>query len=220
MLYSSDRKKTLGGWLKKHHEREFSSPIKFQKFLFFYETLSILEKDKYELNKLRGWKQGPVFSDVWGDYNYRNEEFVKDAKKTYSNNKKKINNDRAELSSFLVSIMTTSELSDLTHEFNIWKAKENEINSNNNKKNILLHIKDFNKHDTEMLLTLKKAYPINYINSVKIREESGKIFILKKSDIEKLNENSEYAFLALSKENSLKNPAYVSVSDEGVLLVD
>jgi len=218
VLNSSPRKMALSGWLKKHHEKEFLSPLKFQKFLFFYETLSIVDKDHYELKRLRGYMQGPVFSDVYGDYKHEKEIFCKEAQKTYSGNKKTINNDRATLSSFLVRILTASELSDLSHEFNIWKAKENEIRPS--MKNVPLSIKDFNKHDVAMLTTMKKAYPTNYIDSVEIIEESGKIFLLKKSDMTKLNENSEYAFFALSKENSLQNPVYVSVSDDGVLLVD
>lgn len=218
MLSSSIRKKALSGWLKKYHEKEFVLPLKFQKFLFFYEALSKIEKDDSEFKKLKGYINGPVFSDVYGDYTYEKDDFYKEVKETYNKNVKLVNTDRAKLAGFLVSILNDNELSKLTHEFNIWKAKEKDITPLT--QNVTLNEKDFNKKDAELLRTVKNMYPADYIDSVEVYEISGKSFILNKKDIKKLNDKSKYIFISLANESSLQNPVYISISDDGVVLVD
>lgn len=217
-MYSSIRKRALSGWLKKYHEKEFLSPLKLQKFLFFYETLSKVEKDNVEFKKLKGYPNGPVFSDVYGDYVYEKNDFFKEVNKVYKENTKLVDKARAKFAGFLVSIMNEEELSALTHEFNIWKVKENDIN--NGLKDVSLCEKDFNIKDTEFLMTLRDTYSNGYIDSVEVFEISEKSFILNKQDIPKLNNKSRYTFISLANEKNLQNPVYVSVSNNGVLLVD
>jgi hypothetical protein len=218
VLNSSIRKKALSGWLKKYHEKEFLLPLKLQKFLFFYEALSKIENDVSEFKKLKGYINGPVFSDVYGDYTYERDDFYKEVKKVYNENAKSINTDRAKLAGFLVSILNDNELSKFTHEFNIWKAKEKDITPL--MKNVSLNKKDFNKKDAELLGSMKNMYPTDYIDSVEVYEISGKSFILNKKDISKLNNESKYIFISLANESSLQNPVYISISDDGVVLVD
>ena len=218
MLNSSIRKKVLSGWLKKYHEKEFFSPLKLQKFLFFYETLSKVEDDTVEFKKLRGYINGPVFSDVYGDYTYEENDFYNEVQQTYTKNKKLVNVDRAKLAAFLVSTLNDYELSKFTHKFNIWKAKEKYITPL--VKNVPLNEKDFNKEDAELLSSIKNMYPTDYIDSVEVYEISGKSFILNKKDISKLNNKSKYIFISLANESSLQNPVYISISDDGVVLVD
>jgi len=217
-MYSSDRKKALSGWLLKYHEKEFLSPLKFQKFLFFYEALSKTEKDISEFKKLKGYINGPVFSDVYGDYTYETVDFIKDAKRIYKENPKSVNEKRAEFAGFFVSILNEEELSSFTHEFNIWKVKEDDIKSH--VPEVPLFKKDFNVNDAELLTSMKEMYPSDYINSVRVIEIFGKSFILNKDDISKLTDKSKYVFISLANESSLQNPVYVSISDDGVVLVD
>jgi hypothetical protein len=217
-MYSSIRKRALSGWLKKYHEKEFFLPLKLQKFLFFYEALSKIEKDVVEFNKLKGYINGPVFSDVYGDYFHRRDDFINEVENDYNDNIKLVNDARAKFAGFLVSILNEDELSSFTHEFNIWKAKENDIKSG--VRDVSLYEKDFNEKDAELLISMKNMYPIDYIDSVKVIEISGKCFILKKEDIPKLTDESEYVFISLANESSLKNPVYISISDDGVVLVD
>jgi len=217
-MHSSVRKKALSGWLKKYHEKEFLSPLKLQKFLFFYEALSKTENDVSEFKKLKGYINGPVFSDVYGDYTYEADDFIKEVKSVFTKNKKMVNNERAKLAGFLVNILNEDELSKFTHKFNIWKAKENDIKSG--MKDVPLYAKDFNKKDVELLMSMKNMYPTDYIDSVKVIEISGKSFILNNKDIPKLNEESKYVFISLANESSLQNPVYISISNDGVVLVD
>ena len=218
MLNSSIRKKTLSGWLRKYHEKEFLSPLKLQKFLFFYEALSKTEKDDSEFKKLKGYINGPVFSDVYGEYVYEKADFVKEINKAFRENTKLVDNARAKFAGFLVSILNEEELSSLTHEFNIWKAKENDIKSG--VKEVSLYERDFNKKDAELLTSMKNMYPTDYIDSVQVIEISGKSFILNKDDIPNLNNESKSVFISLANESSLQNPVYISISDDGVVLVD
>lgn len=217
-MYSSIRKRALSGWLKKYHEKEFFLPLKLQKFLFFYEALSKIEKDVVEFNKLKGYINGPVFSDVYGDYFHRRDDFINEVENDYNDNIKSVNNARAKFAGFLISILNEDELSNFTHEFNIWKAKENDIKSG--VRDVSLYEKDFNEKDAELLTSMKNMYPIDYIDSVKVIEISGKSFILNKEDIPKLTDESEYVFISLANESSLQNPVYISISDDGVVLVD
>lgn len=217
-MYSSIRKRALSGWLKKYHEKEFFLPLKLQKFLFFYEALSKIEKDIVEFNKLKGYINGPVFSDVYGDYFHRRDDFINEVENDYNDNIKSVNNARAKFAGFLISILNEDELSNFTHEFNIWKAKENDIKSG--VRDVSLYEKDFNEKDAELLTSMKNMYPIDYIDSVKVIEISGKSFILNKEDIPKLTDESEYVFISLANESSLQNPVYISISDDGVVLVD
>lgn len=217
-MYSSIRKRALSGWLKKYHEKEFFLPLKLQKFLFFYEALSKIEKDVVEFNKLKGYINGPVFSDVYGDYFHRRDDFINEVENDYNDNIKSVNNARAKFAGFLISILNEDELSNFTHEFNIWKAKENDIRSG--VRDVSLYEKDFNEKDAELLTSMKNMYPIDYIDSVKVIEISGKSFILNKEDIPKLTDESEYVFISLANESSLQNPVYISISDDGVVLVD
>ena len=68
MINSNTRKLTLSGWLRKNNPREYDSPLKLQKFLLFYELLSKTAGEQADFDHLRGYKRGPVFSNVWGDY--------------------------------------------------------------------------------------------------------------------------------------------------------
>ena len=217
-MNSSIRKRALSGWLKKYHEKEFFSPLKLQKFLFFYETLSKIENDDFEFNKLKGYVDGPVFSDVYGDYLHERDDFINEVENDFNENIELVNNARAKYAGFLVSILNEDDLSRFTHEFNIWKAKEDDIN--HGVKDVLLNEKDLNEKDAELLTSMKNMYPIDYIDSVKVIEMSGKCFIVNKGDMLKLTDESESVFISLASESSLQNPVYISISDDGVVLVD
>jgi hypothetical protein len=218
MTNSSFRKKAVSGWLKQHHTEDFTSALKLQKFLFFYEGLSKIENDLTEFRLLRGYINGPVFSDVYGDYTHEKDEFAYEAEKAYLHRPEVVNEERAKFAGFLVSIMNEHELSGLTHEFNIWRAQEKDIKRG--VKNVPLREEDFNEADANLLLSLKKMYPISYIDSVEIIEISGKCFIIDKVDLPKFTEDTWSVFISLANEDSLQNPVYVSVSEEGVVMVD
>ena len=68
MINSDDRKLELSGWLMENDEDSYNDPLKLQKFLFFYESFSKANGKPADFDYLRGYKNGPVFSSVYGDY--------------------------------------------------------------------------------------------------------------------------------------------------------
>jgi len=217
-MNSSLRKRALCGWLKQNHAEDFCSALKLQKFLFFYEALAKIENDTSEFRSLKGYINGPVFSDVYGDYTYEKNDFVYEVEKAYTKYPQLVNEERAKFAGFLVSILNEDELSKLTHEFNIWKSKESEIKRG--VRNVSLREEDLNEEDAELLRFLKNMYPSEYIDSVRVINISGKSFIINKNDIPKLTEDAKSVFISLANEESLENPVYVTVTDDGVVLVD
>lgn len=115
MVYSNPRKLLLSGWLKQNGNPEYNSPLKLQKFLFFYEAFTKINKGTADFSHLKGCKRGPVFSNVWGDYTYERPAFDDAVEKEYSAPREKIVEEYAKKSQFLVSILSENELSELTH---------------------------------------------------------------------------------------------------------
>lgn len=218
MLNSNIRKRAASGWLKENYRQGFSSSLKLQKFLFFYETLSKVEGDHADFTYLRGYENGPVFSDVYGDYIYRKPEFFNEVESAYRNNPEVINEERAKFASFLVNILTERELSELTHELNIWNAKEKEINKGT--RHISLCEEDFTKEDAELLKTLRETYTSDYIDSVEVVEIYNKSFIINKDDMQNFTEEQQNVFITLSNDDNIENPVYVRISEDGVILID
>ena len=68
MIYSNERKLYLSGWLKNNDNTSYETPLKLQKFLLFYEAFTKVSGETPDFSHLRGYKKGPVFSNVWGDY--------------------------------------------------------------------------------------------------------------------------------------------------------
>lgn len=217
-LNSDIRKKALSGWLKNNSLDSFMSRLKLQKFLFFYETLSKMDGDESDFLYLKGYENGPVFSNVYGDYVYRRDLFISEVAETYEFKPEIVNEDRAKFSSFLTNILTERELSDLTHEMNIWSSKEEEIKSG--AKHVPLFERDLTSDDFKLLEILRDAYPIEYINSIEVVEIGNKNFILEKDDFNSLTEEQQNVLLALSDNEELENPVYVKIAEDGVLLVD
>lgn len=218
MIYSDDRKLALSGWLKEDSIDEYLSPLKLQKFLFFYEAMSKLDNDNADFSHLRGYERGPVFSQVWGDYTKERSEFNTEASKAYQTNTSKVNSDRAKICSFIVKVFTEKELSDITHVMNIWKSKEERILSREYQVN--LDEKDFNDDDKIIVKNLKDAFPIEFINNSYVIRVENNNFIISKDDEKRLKEEHLDTLYKLSKLETLENPVYTYIDDEGVLVVD
>lgn len=217
-LFSSSRKLALSGWLYEHNAEEYYNSLKLQKFLFFYEVFSASEGKDTEFNSLQGWKDGPVFGTVYGDYTYRPSEFLNESLEQFRTSIGKLDENIAKLSSFLVSIMTKKELSELTHEFNIWKTKETRIR--NNEKGVILSKDDLTSADFSILEEIKNSYSIDYIESVQLIKVDEKIFILEDKKISDLTDLQKETLHVLASYDELVNPVYVNINNEGVLVVD
>lgn len=93
MIYSNEHKLYLSGWFKENSEKEYSIPLKLQKFLFFYEAFTKADGENPDFDHLRGYINGPVFSNVWGDYSKNRNEFDKEATRQYFIQEKSIINE-------------------------------------------------------------------------------------------------------------------------------
>ena len=157
MLYSNNRKLLLSGWLQVHDAPAYCSPLRLQKYLFLYEAFSKVAQDHADFSRLKGYKRGPVFSPVWGDYTKDRKEFDARTLALYNQEKANVNELRAKRASFIVSSLSEDELSALTHQFHIWHAKSQRIMSG--EQQVELCENDFNEADSEIVRIIKKMYP-------------------------------------------------------------
>ncbi|WP_028590370.1 hypothetical protein [Paenibacillus massiliensis] len=218
MLNSSYRHRAVSGWLKENHPIQFNSDLKLQKFLFFYEAQCETEDGSAHFNSLKGYKNGPVFSDVFGDFKYDYHEFDENVTRLFHDCPEHVDIPKAKLASFLVRTMTEDELSILTHEFNIWKAKEHRILQN--EKNVPLSRNDFNENDKSLINSFCESYTEEFIDSIVVLEVLGKSFVIEKSDYSILSDDQRLVFLQLAQQEELVNPVYITISEDGVILVD
>ena len=218
MLYSSNRKLNLSGWLLSNNKSAFDSPLKLQKFVLFYELFSMIDGDHAEFDHLRGWKKGPVFSNLWGDYTKDNAEFLVKCKEINEADNSDIDMERVQLVDFIVSILNENELSNLTHELNLWSAKKDRILSGEQQVN--LDIEDFSDDDVKLLNTLREMYPIDLINSIKILPISNYNILISDDDYNNLTEEHMDVLSEVVENGGLHNPVYVEIDENGVMDID
>ena len=218
MVYSNERKLSLSGWLMKNNFTSYETPLKLQKFLLFYEALTKVSGETPDFSHLRGYKKGPVFSNVWGDYTKERANFNMAAQNAYDKNVESINVERAKKCAFIVGTMTEQELSDLTHQMNLWKSKENRIMSGEYQ--VDLDESDFNYSDEKLISTLNMICSTDIIESSTIIPLDKKYFVFSKSDAELLTEKHFDVLLTLSENEELHNPVFVEFDEEGRLLID
>lgn len=218
MVYSNERKLCLSGWLKQNHGQEYNTPLKLQKFLLFYESFTKVSGEKPDFSHLRGYKRGPVFSNVWGDYTKERDAFNDAAEQNYTNKSFRINEERAKKSAFVVSTMSENELSELTHHMNLWKSKEARIMGGEYQ--VDLDENDFNEADHKMITWLDQMYPIEMIDNSKVFNLDSRYFVFKKSDVPRLTEQHFDTLCTLSEKVQLFNPIYVDIDERGRLIID
>ncbi len=218
MLYSNNRKLSLSGWLQKNDVSAYRSPLRLQKFLFLYEAFSKVDNDVSDFTRLKGYKRGPVFSSVWGDYTKDRIEFDNRSLEIYNAEQDNINDLRAQRADFIVSSLSENELSTLTHQFNIWNAKRQRIMAG--EQQVELNENDFNESDYAITRTLKQIYPAEIVQNCGIIAMGEKFFVFSKKDIEFLTEQHFDTMASLSDHEDLHNPVYVEIDHEGRLCVD
>ena len=67
----SDRKLALLKWLDIKNSNY--SNLQTQKFLFFYEMFQFISNKDYDITNLKAYKNGPVFSDIYGFQRYEKD---------------------------------------------------------------------------------------------------------------------------------------------------
>lgn len=216
-INSSKEKVALAKWLYCNDERSYQNPRKLQKFLFFYEAFSKVMGEPYDLGKFRIWINGPVESVLYGDYTYRGSHLIKAMKKNHET----VQEDIAKRASFLVQILNTKEISELSHKFDYWKKPANQYGDDELRaRNVAGHERDFSEKDFKMAKELFDLYDTDFIENSVVVHTLGKHFVMSKNDFENLSEEQQEVLDTLSEDNSLMNPVFVEIDDDGSLLVD
>ena len=218
MPNSNRRKLALCGWLQEHQREVYESSLKLQKFLFFYEVFSKTEGENADFRNLQGYERGPVFSTVYGDYKHEKPELDQVSMSIHQDGLVKINQDRAQKTSFMVKSLTENELTDLTHMFHIWRAKEDRIMSG--ERNVPLSEKDFNENDEELISQINAIYTKELVQNSIIVSVGEKNFVFSSDDYNKLTEKHHETLLGLSTNPEINNPVFVEIDKRGRLIVD
>ncbi len=218
MIFSNERKLCLSGWLRQNSKNEYDTALKLQKFLLFYECFSKVSGETPDFRCLRGYKRGPVFSHVWGDYTKERAAFDKAVDESYPSANVPIDEARAKKCAFIVKTMSEGELSELTHSMNLWKSKEARIMGGEYQ--VDLDEGDFNDDDMKIILSLDKMYPIELIENSSVIEIDNQYFVFSKGDIPKLTEQHFDTLSILAEKRDLINPVYVDVDERGRLVID
>jgi len=216
MIHTNTRKLCLAEWLKRENTSVYLSPLKLQKFLFLYEAFSKVAGDNYDFSHLKGYVRGPVFSNVWGDYTKNRDEF--EAAMSQCAKRNDINASRAKKAAFITSVLTETELSELTHKLDIWQTQKERIMSGEQQVSLL--DSDFSGTDAKFLTLLYNMYDEKLIENSVLIPVDKKNFVLSKADACKLTEQQMDTLEALSQHAELHNPVLVSIDEEGVLLID
>lgn len=85
---------------------------------------------------------------------------------------------------------------------------------------ISLSEQDLDEEDQEFLLSLKSMYTSEYIQSVNVMVINGKSFILSKDDLQKLTYEQENLLRSLADDDSIGNPLFAFITEDGMVLVD
>lgn len=213
MIYSNKRKKALCKWLRDNDTPSYQASLKLQKFLFFYECASAVMGNTPDFSHLKCYENGPVFSQVWGDYTKEKELFNKELdsinQDTIDDN---VDVDLAESIDFFIQTCTERELTDITHEMNMWKVKTPRGDDE-------MMQEDFSENDQSKLKLLLQIYNSDFIHASTVISLNDKNFVLSKEDANNLTPEQMDVLYQLSSNDNLSNPVYVTV-ENGVLEVD
>ena len=219
MIFSNTRKLTLSAWLKNNNFSAYHNNLRLQKFLFFYEAFSKVDGDKKaDFTHLKGYKNGPVFSTVWGDCTKEEWNFEKKADECFEKYGDSVNQKIAKQCSFIVSTLSESELSELTHAMNIWNCKKEYINQGVSQ--VPLDEKDFNQDDVHLIEELNNIYPIEMINSSRIINIDNFYFVINQNKFQELTEKHFDVLSTIIKNEELHNPVFIDIDESGQLIID
>lgn len=221
MIFSSDRQRAISGWLLENNPSAFDDALKLQKYLFFYEVSTYIDDPSAaELDHLRGYKKGPVFSNVYGDYKHDYYDFEKSSKDMYTKKASLVNVDFAKHASFLVSIMNDAELSEFTHRFHVWSAKKERINSDESQ--VPLDESDINDDDKDLIKEMREVYPTKFIQQSVVLSKGLLKYVLSVHDNEQLSPEQEGLLeqIAETHADEFDNPVFVTISTSGALELD
>lgn len=165
--------------------------IKMQKFLFFYNAFCKFEGKDYTLDRLKAFREGPVFNDIY--YEHKNKAInnnLTDITIPNTFTKKKIDIQIINLTSLLLASIDSGQISYLTHSFDCWKKTYNNVTYNNKFLNSSNDISEnsFTNKDIKMLDNLLK-YLGEMDRDRKLYRSKNNILAIKKDSYDVLVNN-------------------------------
>lgn len=163
------------------------SGIKIQKFLFFYNVFSYLDKKDYTDKLLYAYPQGPVYVDVMKSYiDLRDTKLVSVYFKSISSNLDKFNIDSnsARVALRFVDMIPDNELSVVTHNLETWLEKYSKYI--NDREKSVFTFNDFTKHDIEFLSKIKSNFSDVEIDKYVVRYSDSSSFLIEKENYNKI----------------------------------
>ncbi|MCV3734360.1 hypothetical protein OF375_02110 [Ureaplasma miroungigenitalium] len=188
--------------------------LKIHKFVFFYMLFAWLIGSEYDFSYLSGYTNGPVFTQIYGDYVYRYNLLNGCLKQNIN---VCIVSDRcAQKALFLVMTHTNEELKLLTHSFLFWNQQL--WSSNLKEDNHSFCIDLLGDKDKKMVSFLYECcLDYEIVKIILIRE---KYFVMLKVGAFELSEPQIKLLETLSMNHLLVNPIYIHQSATGVLIID
>lgn len=220
MLYSKINRLYQAAWLFNKDRREFYHVLKLVKFVFFYEVFSTIKGLETASLDFKIYEQGPVDTRLRGDFEFRSAEFMN---KIYEikDSITSIDTEIAKKAYWTVNTLNKHEVSDLTHKFDYWKkgVPKNKVWANTN---IDGNPFDLSDSDKELARILFDMADIDVIDNSNVIHFNGKHFVLNNNDFEKLTEKQQETLEEISEldDDSLQNPIYVSLEDDGGIIID
>ncbi|MCC8439851.1 hypothetical protein CRI85_05825 [Leuconostoc pseudomesenteroides] len=218
MLNQSLELLNLSQWFFKNNKLFFKNKLKLQKFLFFYMMFQKINKRNYSLEGLKAYDKGPVFSPSYGDISWRYDEFYETMCGSEILTEDKINITSAKKANFLINILNSNEVSNLTHQFDAWKSKNDLLKQHIHQ--IPISESDFTIKDLSLVTKLYEMYPIELIDNSEILYLDPTRFVFRNGDISKLTDDHRAALENVSSLNEEPNPLFVDIAEDGVLEID
>lgn len=218
MIHSNDRKLCLSGWLQEHENGLYNSSLRLQKFLFFYEVFCKVDGLDYDFDRLKGYRNGPVFSSVYGDYRNDRKDFDAASLNVFHEKGSLVQDKLSKKASFLLKALNDEDIIAVTHNYDMWKTQQTNIEAGIYQVPML--DKDFSDHDVQITKRLMQMFPEKMIDNSIIYSIRNRRYLFRREDYAKLTSEHLEDLAEVADNPDLENPVYVTFDWEGRLLLD
>ena len=217
MITTNVRRLALCGWLQEFDSPAFQDTFSMQMFLFFCEAFCRVQGEEYDFQDLWGNLHGPFFRTVWEDCARDRSTFDSAAGQAFHDLPHAVDLNLARQASFLPHILTRDELSDFTRALDLWRTKAGLITAD---QTVPLRDSDFSGEDQHRIRMLLQMYPISLIENSVVMAVQGRRYIISREDSRKLTAQHQDTLSRVAADPELMNPVFVTIDEEGRLLLD
>lgn len=194
------------------------SGLKAQKFLFFYNSFSMLEDKPYTDEMLYAYEDGPLYYDVLTlSRNHTTNQVVNMLRTSGAKGEDvEIDETILETAFMFTELFPSDELSKITHNLEIWQKRYEEYRLSEEKSSF--SFSDFTANDLEYLSELKSVFSPQLYEKFKVEFGDNFSYLIERDNynyiIKKLGGLS-----GIKKIRSEYNPIYIYV-EEGEIIID